>query len=97
MIDGLLVTSSLLSFIWKEKSAPTANGGSLYMSLTPPCFSISSRSGPFTRDERTSLLSPHINLFVQPFNCLPRSHVENRSTRRFSPLVFVGSSTCSME
>ena len=37
----------------------------------PPCFSISSRIGPFLSDESMYLLSPQISLLVQPLVCLP--------------------------
>ena len=55
---GFLVKVSPPISMSMLKSAPTSNGGSMENSLMPPCFSISSRSGPFFREERISLLSP---------------------------------------
>src|SRR6266702_2026607 len=64
----------------------------------PPCFSISSRNGPFLRLERISLLSPQISLFVQPLIWRPRVSKSKSPGWNIasSCLSARGSSTCSI-
>src|SRR3989344_2135007 len=50
--------------------------------------------GPFLREERMSLLSPQISLFVQPFICLPE--VSKRVTCEVFLSSLLGSSICSI-
>src|SRR3990167_8777759 len=50
--------------------------------------------GPFLREERMSLLSPQISLFVQPFICLPE--VSKRVTCEDFLSSLLGSSICSI-
>src|SRR3989344_7798387 len=64
------------------------------MSFSPPCASIYFLMGPFLREERMSLLSPHMSLFVQSFTCLPEE--SKSSICAFRTASLLGSSICSM-
>src|SRR3989344_232754 len=50
--------------------------------------------GPFLREERMSLLSPQMSLFVQPFICLPEA--SKRVTCEVFLSSLLGSSICSI-
>ena len=72
------ISSRMLRFLVKISSPISMSigevvahikGGSMYINLIPPCFSTSSRSGSRSfSDERISLLSPQMSLFVQPLS-----------------------------
>src|SRR3989344_4825587 len=64
------------------------------MSFSPPCASISFLMGPFLREERMSLLSPQMSLFVQSFICLPEESKSSICT--FLTCSLLGSSICSI-
>ena len=93
-IDGDLVYSSSPSSIFIEKSAPTSNGGSMYINFNHHAFLISSLIGPYRSDERISLLSHRISLLVHHVCCLPL--ISNNHACILFDTSFLGSSTTSI-